>query len=508
MAPISILFPATTPVLLGQSSDYSADLRLDQVEATIMATRGEYNLEGVFFTPLTTADEVRFRQEIFHDVERRGLKSKIADFAEGMQTVRRLLSGLEKLSTHRQRQAWLLDAAGIYCDAVDALVVGLEAAVVESRGLRAIRERVSAYVVSDGYVALRGDAARVHEALHGVRYSLNVEANSVTVSRYEGDGDYSLEVLRAFERFRQRHDTEPTPVRAASTYMNHVDAAVLDFVAQLHPEVFSMVDVFCITHSGFVEETVALFDREIQFYVAVCEFLEQLTAAGLPLCYPEVTDQVKAIDARDVYDIALADKLVREQRPVVLNDVILAEGERIVVVTGANQGGKTTFARMFGQLHHLAALGCPAPGTQVRVGLFDRIFTHFERTEDLTTLSGKLEDELVRIQRVLGEATGRSVVVMNESFASTSFHDARLLGTAIVERLIDLDVRAVYVTFVDEIASLGPTVVSMVSTVAGDDPSRRTFKVLRQPADGLAYAVCLAELHGLTARQLKERIGA
>jgi DNA mismatch repair protein MutS len=190
---------------------------------------------------------------------------------------------------------------------------------------------------------------------------------------------------------------------------------------------------------------------------------------------------------------------------VVPNDWHLDPPERLLVVTGANQGGKTTFARAFGQLHHLASLGLPVPARRARVGLHDRLLTHFERQERIATLRGKLEDELMRVHALLEQATPDSVVFLNETFSSTTLQDARELGTAVLERLERVGARAVFVTFVDELASVGRATVSMVATVAPDDPTVRTFKVVRRPPDGLAHAVALAERYGLTYESIQAR---
>jgi DNA mismatch repair ATPase MutS len=289
--------------------------------------------------------------------------------------------------------------------------------------------------------------------------------------------------------------------------MNHVEAAIMDRVARLFPETFSRLEQYPERHRGYLDQVSATFDREVQFYLAYIEFKRRFEKAGLPFCYPAVTAS-KEIHTDNTFDLALANTLVDRRQPVVTNSFFLKGQERIVVVSGPNQGGKTTFARTFGQLHHLGCLGCPIPGTDAKLFLFDKMYTHFERQEDLQNLSSKLEDELKRIYRILGQATGNSILIMNESFLSTTLNDALFLSKEIMHRIVRLDMLCVTVTFLDELTSLSHSAVSMVSTVDAKDPVLRTFKIVRRPADGHAYAAAIAQKYRLTQNAITERIVA
>jgi DNA mismatch repair ATPase MutS len=328
----------------------------------------------------------------------------------------------------------------------------------------------------------------------------------VTVRNYEEESDYSAEVEDTFAIFKQGAVKDYRVEVPETSEMNHIEAMILDYVAKLNPEAFAALGAFYKEYQNFADRGIVEFDRGLQFYLGYAEYMAGFKSAGLHFCYPQVSDTSKEVLSRNGFDLALASKLIATNTAPVSNDYHLTGAERIMVITGPNQGGKTTFARAFGQLHYLAGLGYPVPGSEARVFLADRYFTHFDSEEDIKNLAGKLKDDLIRMHRILDQATPKSLVVMNEIFASTSLKDATFLGKKVLTRFTDIDLLGVCVTFLDELSSINEKIVSMVATIVPENPSQRTFRISRMPANGLSYAIALAEKYHLTYDQLKKRI--
>jgi DNA mismatch repair protein MutS len=507
---LSILWPEGPPEPWPQPQvpEYFRDLNLDQIATGVAGMdTGADLIMSVLYDHVRDVHTVRYRQEVFRDLEDRELLAHLRRFAQTMGQVESHLVQLTKMPFRYQRAAWFLDASVLYCDAVRALAAVLDGASPTSRALAAFRAFVVPYASSEAFLTLVADTDALRSALAKIRYCVRIRGGRVEVTRYEGQADYSEEVLKTFERFKQGATNDYQVVYRTGPGMDHIGGQIVELVARLFHDEFTALDHFCEAHAAFADDTVRRFYAELRFYLAYQAYVEPLRDAGLSFCLPEVSATSKEVSASDTFDLALARKLVSERKPVVTNDFHLTGAERTFLVSGPNQGGKTTFARTFGQLHHLAGVGCPVPGRQASLFLFDHLFTHFEREEDLATGTGKLESDLTRMRAILAAATSDSVIILNETFtSSTMLKDARFLSRKVLEKAVQLDVLMVFVTFVDGLIDVSDSIVSMVSTIVPGNPAERTFKLVRGPAGGLAYALAVAEKHGLTYDQLRQRL--
>jgi len=485
---------------------FFVDLNLDQVIDTITIGKKEYNLKPFFYIHLNDIETIIYRQEIFKELENIALFESIKSFARSINTMRDYISKGEKLYYKLQKERYFLEAVEIYCNAVTSLFNFLSSFEIKSLGLLNFKKYLIEYMNSDIFISLKEETKKLIADLNSIKYCIHIKGNTVKVRKYENEPDYSVEVEATFEKFKQGAVKDYLVKFTSPVDMNHVEARILELVAQLYSDIFSNIDNYCIKNKNFFDETISTFDREIQFYITYIEYMNIFKNSGLNFCYPIISNETKEIYNYDGFDLALAYKLLNENSKIVYNDFYLKDKERIFIVSGPNQGGKTTFARMFGQLHYLATLGCPVTGKSAQLYLFDKLFTHFEKEENIKNLHGKLQDDLISIYNILSEATSNSIIILNEIFNSTTLKDAIFLGKKIIQKIIDLDLICVYVTFIDELVSLSEKIVSMVSNVDPNNTALRTYKILRKPAGGLAYAISIAQKYKLTYEDLKERI--
>jgi DNA mismatch repair protein MutS len=504
----SILFAPGTKSVREETHapDFFHDLNLDQIIAAITEGRDEYNLKPFFYDRLTDLQSIAYRLEVMGDLEDRQTFGKVKMFSESVRVTRHRLAEAGKRYFKYEKERWFLDAAEIYCAAILDLRRSFDENPPSASGLQSFYRYIVGYAESKAFKTLANDIKHLKDNLSSVRYCMVIKGGSITVRHYNSEVDFGAAIEEAFAKFQQGAAKDYRVNFPEISGMNHVEAAVIERVALLNPAVFDELEVFIAKYGSFLEAPIITFEREIQFYIAYLEYIEKFKRNGLCFCHPKMSASGKEVCSRGSFDLALAGKLNRDKRNVVCNDFALSGRERIFVVTGPNQGGKTTFARTFGQLHYLASLGCPVPGAEARLFLFDGLFTHFERGEDIKTLRGKLQDDLIRIHQILARATSNSIIVINEIFSSTSVADGAFLGKKILESLSELDLLCVCVTFLDELASSTIKTVSVVATVEPDDPTTRTFHIERCPANGLAYAEAIAQKYHVTYTSLRERL--
>jgi hypothetical protein len=226
---------------------------------------------------------------------------------------------------------------------------------------------------------------------------------------------------------------------------------------------------------------------ELAFYVGCLNLDDQLAGMGQPVCVPEPQPAGEHnLSGRGLYDVCLS---LSMRARVVPNDFD-ADGKALVMITGANRGGKSTFLRSVGEAQLMMQCGMFVGADAYRASVCDGLFTHFKREEDSTLRSGRLDEELGRMSEIVKAARSGSMVLANESFASTNEREGSEIARQIVRALIESGVRVVYVThlfdlahsfFVQNLAS------ALFLRAERENDAQRTFKVVEAEPLSTSY---------------------
>lgn len=300
---------------------FVCDLRLDHVVQAIAGDREEHDLlTALLYQQVHDVGTLRYRHEIFGDLQDPGLLGGVKRFTERMRQVRAHLGQLTTMQSRYQQQGWFLDAAAIYCDAIRSLADGLAARTITSRGLLAFSDYLAGYAVSGEFTTLASETRQRKDELAQVTYLVRVRGLRVDVSRYDGEADYSAEVEQVSERFKQGAAKDYRIKYRLWPGMSHVGAQILDLVARLFSTEFGALDDYCRRHAGFLDAAIRQFEREVQFYLAYLDYIAPLRSAGLSFCFPELSTDSKEVFADQTFDLALASKLAADGTAAVTND--------------------------------------------------------------------------------------------------------------------------------------------------------------------------------------------
>ena len=263
-----------------------------------------------------------------------------------------------------------------------------------------------------------------------------------------------------------------------------------------NPEIFKELEAFYEENKCFDFYKLIDLRNEILFFTGYIEFVKKYEEAGFKFSFSKITEC--NICTRGMYDISLALKLGRADF-VVTNDMEIEKGN-IFVVSGSNQGGKTTFLRSFGQCAFLASQGLPVPASSFSAPFLGLIATHFNRAEQEG--KSRLEDEIDRIKNILSHTRENSLVLFNECFVGTRRSDAVVLSERVFTRLVEFGATCGFVTHFFELPMRDSRLISFVADITEDGTERRTYRILKKSPDGLAHAHSIAIACGATYEQL------
>jgi DNA mismatch repair protein MutS len=288
-------------------------------------------------------------------------------------------------------------------------------------------------------------------------------------------------------------------------------AKVLDTVCQ---PIARALRQYNAMHSGFL----ATLHRDVAFYLAAVRLLERLRSHGLPVCRPDIAPMTERVcTLREAYNLNLALHQMAHApgtAPIVTNDVAMDEDGRISILTGPNQGGKTTYTHMVGLCQLLAQTGLWVPAAQARLSPVDNIYTHYPVAEHLASGTGRFGEEAQRLHQIFAHATRYSLILLNESLASTNPGESLYIAQDLVRILRRLGARVIFATHLHELAAAVDAlnastagesrIVSLVAsgTEAGDESPRCSYKIVPGPPLGCSYAREIAARYGISSDQL------
>lgn len=512
--------------------EYIDDLNLKAVYEEIFRVgrfEERYGFEKVFLHPCAETSTVWFRQRIMRQLYRDdalcetalAFVSCVSEAQKNLERVRGIKDAIRKKTFALQvRRDFLVKLEKIQKETAER--VWEETALAESS------RRLAVYISDDRTILEREELIDFLSALEQdvPRYLiLNKNAgqecrDAVIDPEGKGEPDYTERLMSGAEPFLGTYDFKIRVYQ--NTDISCLDKRIQNFIFNRRPGLLRDLEVLYEKYgeceiSGFVQAT-----GELVFYLSCIRFVREYERTGYFFCMPEfpasdfsMEDNRGAcrrrsvdVEVRDAYDMALGINMYRsgKESRIVPNDYGFSENRRFFILTGANQGGKTTFLRSVGLIQCMAQTGMFVPCRKARLWMVGQVHTHFGREEERGAAVGRFEQELQRTREILESLKDGDMVLLNETFTSTQ----RTAAVNLLKRLLlELDRRKCQgglVTHFYEISDLLKKEGIFSLTTWPPEDGERDFKIRENEGFRYSYARDIAVKCGATYEKLMEKL--
>lgn len=536
MEQFSLLFPQNEESqVMPLSEETINDLSIEHICEKLSGEVFEQNIiKGIMIRLERSPAVIRYRRDVFDDIfHYPKLRERIKELLEELAYLKDLERSVKDATA---APIWQLinrlQELDIYIHCIAGIRESLEEHDIHSEGLKQLKEYVSSVYNESGFEQLRLDIQELVSEIGQIKsLSLGVNLDSKLMPVEVGivsinDKPFTKPgVLSKFLDF----SSKKSEIHSGASFDGMTKIHTVGKVTGEDPLMMNLSRVVTEMLGSTVKQLKNKLSRytnisgysltklipEFIFYIRWADYLEKLAAAGLPLCKPEILDsRQREFHAKDLYNLKLAiRKASGKNEDIILNDLDFDPDHRIYIMTGPNRGGKTTLTQAVGLIFLLAQNGIYAPAGALQFSPADCIYTHFPADENKTVNLGRLGEESKRMSELFAQATDESLLLFNESLATTSFAEGLYIAKDVVKALRYLGARTIFNTHMHELAMNLDDVNTVVegdskvaSLITGIHEGTRSYKIFIAPPEGVSYAQDIARKYGVTFDQLTKQI--
>ena len=536
MQDFSLLYPqGVTPDCKTLSDEAINDLSLELICEKLADDTFEHNIiKNIMIKIERNPAVIKYRTDIFDDIIHfPKLRERIKELLEQLAFLKEMERSLKDTAA---APIWQLvnrlNELEIYINCISGINDALSQNNIKSDGLKLLKDYVSSVYEESGFEYLKEDIKGLVNEVREIK-SVSVGVNLDNLMRPVEVGIVSINtepftktpLLSRFLDFA----TKENQLEQGASFHGMTKFHTVGKIAGEDPFTSNLTKVMTEMLGLTVKRLKSKLSKytnvsgysltklipEFLFYIRWADYIGKMQELHIQFCKPVILPrEQREMHAKGLYNFKLAMQKVEGKKiDIIANDIDFDAEHRIYIMTGPNRGGKTTMTQAVGLVFLLAQFGIYVPCESVELSPVDNIYTHFPADENKTVDLGRLGEESQRMSEIFSQATNESLLLFNESLATTSFEEGLYIAKDVVKALRFLGPRTIFNTHMHELAMNLDEVNTKIegdskvaSLITGIHEGKRSYKIFLAPPEGVSYAQDIAKKYGVTFDQLLDNI--